>query len=363
MESKQRIEYIDLMKGICIILVVIGHTNVPEEFPEVFGVLNVIKIGRMPLYFFLSGLFFRTYSGFGDFAVRKFWNLIVPMLVFTVVPVVLLRWFFPSAAQDLNLCEIVHPLSFLHCGINFALWFLRTLFMALLIMYPLAKLDNGKWERRVLLTAIVVFISWLCWKCHYRVVAPCSDVSSFVPSLKYIVRSAVGRGGALLLFLWIGYLAGGGGMLAMARSRQSKMFAALMILSATCLLLILPETTDEWYILQVGDSWLLAVIKALLAIVIVWGVSFLAVRVPYVSYIGRYSIVVLCTHMLIIKPMRVYTFLPEWAIALIVFAVMPAVIWACVRWIPWGCAQRRVVEWRDGRLRLVRDKEMRTERV
>lgn len=169
MESKQRIEYIDLMKGICIILVVIGHTNVPEEFPEVFGVLNVIKIGRMPLYFFLSGLFFRTYSGFGDFAVRKFWNLIVPMLVFTVVPVILLRTLSPSVALELKVGEIRHPLSFLRYNMFGPLWFLRALFVALLVMYPIARLDNGTWQRRLLLTAVAALISWLCWEVPFQV--------------------------------------------------------------------------------------------------------------------------------------------------------------------------------------------------
>lgn len=49
-DSKHRIEFIDLAKGICIILVVMVHSDLPFSVPN-FQAL------RMPLYFVLSGLF------------------------------------------------------------------------------------------------------------------------------------------------------------------------------------------------------------------------------------------------------------------------------------------------------------------
>ena len=74
--KKQRIEYIDIAKGICIILVVYAHIDTT--------ILDY-KIGiffdsfRMPLYFFLSGLFFKQYSGIFEFTIKKINNLIVPL--------------------------------------------------------------------------------------------------------------------------------------------------------------------------------------------------------------------------------------------------------------------------------------------
>ena len=55
-KQTQRIDFIDLAKGICIFLVVIGHCGAPIDIPG-YGIV------RMPLYFILSGLFFKTYGG------------------------------------------------------------------------------------------------------------------------------------------------------------------------------------------------------------------------------------------------------------------------------------------------------------
>ena len=59
--AKQRIEWIDTAKCICIILVILGHVF------QFFGTSNLINdifsTFRMPLYFILSGLFFKQYGG------------------------------------------------------------------------------------------------------------------------------------------------------------------------------------------------------------------------------------------------------------------------------------------------------------
>ena len=79
MAEKQRIEYIDLAKGICICLVVWNHNcNGFVRTPFYFTAM----IFRMPLYFFLSGLFFKTYGEFVNFCLRKTNKLFVPFLVF-----------------------------------------------------------------------------------------------------------------------------------------------------------------------------------------------------------------------------------------------------------------------------------------
>lgn len=53
---KKRIDFIDTAKGVCIILVVLGHSGIPIDF---VGMNSM----RMPLYFILSGLFFKDYGG------------------------------------------------------------------------------------------------------------------------------------------------------------------------------------------------------------------------------------------------------------------------------------------------------------
>lgn len=86
-----RIEWIDTAKGICITLVVLNHIMIyqgfPEYQPDVFLFFNDFMCSfRMPLYFFLSGLFFKTYGG-GLFFIKKKVNKILVPFVF---------WYFVS---------------------------------------------------------------------------------------------------------------------------------------------------------------------------------------------------------------------------------------------------------------------------
>ena len=75
-QKTNRLEFIDLAKGLCIMLVVFQHVT------STFGVSDYpFKLGlasfRMPLYFFLSGLFFKSYSGFLEFLEKKFIKLLI----------------------------------------------------------------------------------------------------------------------------------------------------------------------------------------------------------------------------------------------------------------------------------------------
>lgn len=75
METKKRIEFIDLAKGVCILLVIMMHTDVNVDFPGLRGM-------RMPLYFILSGLFFKDYGGFLNLLVKKANKILIPFLFF-----------------------------------------------------------------------------------------------------------------------------------------------------------------------------------------------------------------------------------------------------------------------------------------
>ena len=75
---KDRIDFIDLAKGFCIVLVVFTHVN--SYFNLSYPLQETLSIFRMPLYFFLSGLFFKNYEGFCGFVKRKVNKLLIPFL-------------------------------------------------------------------------------------------------------------------------------------------------------------------------------------------------------------------------------------------------------------------------------------------
>lgn len=81
MKDEKRIGFVDLIKGICIILVVMAHIGGSFERMDS---QNMIVSFRMPLYFFISGIFFKSYGGFAGFLIRKINKLIIPFVFFYV---------------------------------------------------------------------------------------------------------------------------------------------------------------------------------------------------------------------------------------------------------------------------------------
>ena len=71
---------IDIAKGIGISLVVLGHLN--DYFGAgIPGAYKFIYLFHVPLFFFLSGLFFKEKERFGDCLKKKFFRLYVPYLL------------------------------------------------------------------------------------------------------------------------------------------------------------------------------------------------------------------------------------------------------------------------------------------
>jgi len=126
--NKGRIGWIDLAKGICIFLVVFHHATVALDLDYPFS--TQLTSFRMPLYFILSGLFFKQYEGFIGFLKRKTNKLLIPFLFFLLMTSVIpcgfiqhelsLKYFF----TDMN-----GPLY------NYTIWFLLCLFEINLLFY------------------------------------------------------------------------------------------------------------------------------------------------------------------------------------------------------------------------------------
>src|SRR5688500_482902 len=76
----KRIEYLDIAKGIGILLVVLGHNDF--EVISLF-VQRLIYSFHMPLFFFLSGYFLNTAVPFFDFIKKRFNALLKPFF-FTI---------------------------------------------------------------------------------------------------------------------------------------------------------------------------------------------------------------------------------------------------------------------------------------
>lgn len=124
----KRIEWIDSLRGMAIILVVWGHWNIPvigEKFIYSF---------HMPLFFFLSGYLF-NHKGLSlkDFAMKKTKGYLIPYAIYAVIAVP----FSPIFDPNFSITNIVLNFFFINgkVGWNAPIWFLLVMFMMEVLSY------------------------------------------------------------------------------------------------------------------------------------------------------------------------------------------------------------------------------------
>lgn len=126
-----RIEYIDIAKGLGMILVVIGHCINGKTFPGTW-----INSFHMPLFFILSGLCFseKKYPTFLPFLKKRVKTLLLPCIYFSVL-VTSLSTLTHSKFTFHRLIEQTLP------G---ALWFVFILFLAEIVYYFIQQYNKKK---------------------------------------------------------------------------------------------------------------------------------------------------------------------------------------------------------------------------
>lgn len=143
-DKKKRIDFVDLTKGVCIILVVMGHVG--GIFDQVDS-HYMVSCFRMPLYFFISGIFFKSYEGFFGFVFRKINKLLIPFIFFYVSAFLLkyIVWkiapgtfHMPVSWRELLLVFQGHDLI----KFNPPIWFLVALFNCNILFYLVRKLQD-----------------------------------------------------------------------------------------------------------------------------------------------------------------------------------------------------------------------------
>lgn len=143
----KRIEYIDIARGIGILLVVLGHNDFALVSPFAY---KLIYSFHMPLFFFLSGYFINTTIGFWDFFKKRFHSLLKPFL-FTLFLIYFVSISFGKMGFETAMIRIVKSLYGTGRYIDWVqLWFLPHLFVVSLyafVFYALLKKVDNRYVR------------------------------------------------------------------------------------------------------------------------------------------------------------------------------------------------------------------------
>lgn len=172
-DLRQRTAWIDVLKGIAIICVVLGHNPVLTQLsPKVF---NVIFSFHIPLFFFISGYLFNSNTTGCNLCKRRFNTLIRPYL-FTVIVIslvyVLLKnrpsplwyvfWIFYGNGPNL-------PKAMLH------LWFLPNLFLVTMFVWSLFRYIEflkASIGGQIFFIAVFLILGGLCIQLFWNLIIP-----------------------------------------------------------------------------------------------------------------------------------------------------------------------------------------------
>jgi fucose 4-O-acetylase-like acetyltransferase len=151
---RKRIAYIDVARGIGILLVVAGHNDVSLVAPYLH---QWIYSFHMPLFFFLSGYFFKPAIPFGELLKKRFNTLLKPY-IFTILLIYGVSVSFGKMSFETALRRLAKSAYASGYYLDWVqLWFIPHLFLLsfyALLFYALFKPGKNHWPRILALSGL-----------------------------------------------------------------------------------------------------------------------------------------------------------------------------------------------------------------
>lgn len=159
LKERKRIEYVDYYRAFGIILMIMGHIKFGSYFDK------WIHAFHMPMFFFISGWFFRGKNNVRAQISKKMRTLILPYFIFELIQWFGLMIFVPEYRNARTLLYILSentykiPVGSGTFGISpipGAMWFLTAIFFIEVIYIVLDRFLGYSWKLHVSIAAIVV---------------------------------------------------------------------------------------------------------------------------------------------------------------------------------------------------------------
>lgn len=189
--KQQRMYYIDMLKGIAIALVVLGHNSFHDYATQ------AIYLFHMPLFFVISGFLDRLEGiTFGDYVRKKLRRLMYPYITFGIL-IILYNTLFDALSGNRSLIKLGKRIAAFVYGNQIwdnnseyigTLWFLVGLFCSSIIAYGIYRISDKSRVKLFLFSGISMLagVGMGVIKNRYQVRLPwCLDVA-FMGGLFYL---------------------------------------------------------------------------------------------------------------------------------------------------------------------------------
>lgn len=272
----QRYKWIDIAKGIGIILVVIGHCNPPEWLK------SFISAFHMPLFFFVSGFVFKpsTEEKYMTRLKKDFLRLVVPYILTVVIVGIFLliiqsqgKKGYYASIEDLGASALFGSGS----GYNGTkligeIWFLLAMFWARRIMDVVFLFRSD--SHRFVIVAVFVGVS-----------IALASVKKWVPMNIDIAFLSTG-------FMYAGYLAKSNQKI--AKNKMLTLFfvmVAAVSLSTSSFAMSSRKYFDLWFVSLPG-----AIALSAMTCKLSMKIELTKVGGSFLSFVGKHSLLFMCVH-------------------------------------------------------------------
>lgn len=275
--ENSRIDFVDLTKGICIILVVMAHVG--GAFNK-FDNDSMIASFRMPLYFFISGIFFKSYEGFLGFFLRKVNKLLIPFTFFYVGAFLLKYIVWKIAPSVFHMPVYWSELLLVFQGhdlikFNPPIWFLIALFNCNIMFYIVHFLREKRLKWMFLVTLLIGVIGFYLGKLHLELPF---YVDVAMTALPFYVAGFWIRRYNFFLF----------------PHRFDKLIPLFIVVAL--LVMYFTATTPGMRTNNYDGNIFQFYIAAFVGILMIMLFCKKVKRIPIVTYLGRYSVITLGIH-------------------------------------------------------------------
>lgn len=279
---KPRLHWIDIAKGICIIAVILGHLRVPQFSP--------VYSFHLTAFFILSGYTFRTEPVSARFLKNKFNRLMAPYFI-TCAAMTAMR-----LINQLIINKDFYAGSF----IDLIYLYIEKLFIASGNKTVILGMDMGQY--------IAIGSIWFLPAMFFAVVI-----------VQFLLNNISDRKTQLFIGIIMAAIASASNMIWLPASLQSALFAVpfilfgkllkdqnivekirwhhLAMLAAVYALCIYTKYAQVLYIVEaIAKDWLFTIVSALASSLLVIGLSYKIHRLPFIEFLGRNSLTILCVH-------------------------------------------------------------------
>lgn len=322
--KKERLTYLDVAKGIGILLVVIGHVYAfNRQIVDRFFVIWLYSF-HMPLFFIISGMLiaYKDEKDIWKFVKKRIKGILIPYVFFSIFSIIVF-----AIVNDFNREVFVQNVKATICGVGIdTLWFLPALFFGEVIFFVLRNLLKNKY--------VICIISAIIY-----------TLGNFMMKDYGLICLFLGR-----ICIAVGFIMIGNYTMNLIRKRNMPWYGLIVIAILSVILSKINGLVDLNNL--VFNNHILYLINSLIGTYLILEISKL-IDIDEITYWGRNTLIVMATHLNIIyilfnKILGIYSF--GYVTGMIVFVLLLAVeriiIYVVNRYMPFlmGRKQKRGIK-------------------